>query len=291
MTSGEGCGTNGDRRASGARRRRVFTFLFAFMIGFTIIQTTVNAITILHDDQAVARWKPFAWEYTSAALTIPLIFGVFLLERFVPPPGGSQSELPGRWLKFAAVHIPASLLYCAIHVCGFTLLRKLIYLAMHQGAYDYWSPLSELPKDQITYWTSILLFWGVGRLADYRERAQVAEGGPGPVFDIRDGARLIRAPVADIVAARSAGNYVEVHLVDGRKPMLRGTLASVEATLKPHGFVRTHRSWLVNPLRVRELTAEGSGDYLVALDGGAEAPVSRRFPQALETLRSPGASA
>jgi hypothetical protein len=178
-----------------------------------IVQTTVNAITILHDDARVARWKPFVWEYTSAALTIPLIFAVAWLARFAPP---SRSG----WLKFAAVHIPASLLYCAIHVSGFTLLRKLIYLA-----------------------------------------------------------------------ARSAGNYVEVHLVDGRKPMLRGTLASVETALKPHGFVRTHRSWLVNPLRVRELTAEGSGDFRVGLDGGAEAPVSRRFPQALETLKSPQANA
>jgi DNA-binding LytR/AlgR family response regulator len=51
-----------------------------------------------------------------------------------------------------------------------------------------------------------------------------------------------------------------------------------------HGFVRTHRSWLVNPARVTGLRPEGSGDYAVEL-GAVEAPLSRRFPQALAALR------
>jgi DNA-binding LytR/AlgR family response regulator len=92
--------------------------------------------------------------------------------------------------------------------------------------------------------------------------------------------------VTDIVATRSAGNYVEFHLADGRKPLMRTTLAGIEEQLKPHGFLRTHRSWLVNPLRVRGMTAAGSGDWTIELDSGVEALLSRRFPQALSALRS-----
>ena len=103
-------------------------------------------------------------------------------------------------------------------------------------------------------------------------------------FDIRDGARIIRTPLSEIVAVSSAGNYVEFWLADGRRPLMRATLAAVEVELERFGFVRAHRSWLVNSGRVTGLRPEGSGDWTVEL-GAVEAPLSRRYPQALERLR------
>ena len=103
-------------------------------------------------------------------------------------------------------------------------------------------------------------------------------------FDIRDGARIIRVPLADILAVSSAGNYVEFRLADGRRPLMRATLAAVEAELSRFGFVRVHRSWLVNTERVTGLRPDGSGDWTVEL-GAVEAPLSRRYPAALEQLR------
>jgi DNA-binding LytR/AlgR family response regulator len=58
----------------------------------------------------------------------------------------------------------------------------------------------------------------------------------------------------------------------------------VEQELAPRGFVRTHRSWLVNVGKVTTLKPEGSGDYTVEL-GKQSVPVSRRFPDALAKLR------
>ena len=66
---------------------------------------------------------------------------------------------------------------------------------------------------------------------------------------------------------------------------MRATLATVEAALAPHGFVRTHRSWLINSQRVRALTPEGAGDWSVELEGAGRVHVSRRFSQALAALR------
>ncbi|WP_375269447.1 LytTR family DNA-binding domain-containing protein, partial [Phenylobacterium sp.] len=71
----------------------------------------------------------------------------------------------------------------------------------------------------------------------------------------------------------------------GRRPMMRISLSALEAELGPHGFVSTHRSWLVNAGQVRELRPESSGDYRVVL-GPVEAPISRRFPEALSRLRA-----
>ncbi|MDB5457166.1 MAG: DNA-binding response regulator, partial [Caulobacter sp.] len=101
---------------------------------------------------------------------------------------------------------------------------------------------------------------------------------------IRDGARMVRAPVADILAVRAVGNYAEFVLADGRRPMTRSSLVALEGQLAGHGFLRTHRSWLVNPARVTGLRPEGSGDYAVEL-GAVQAPLSRRFPEALAALR------
>ena len=186
-----------------------------------------------------------------------------------------------------AVHIPATGLYCLAHVLGFAVLRRLAYWAAG-SSYD--APLDlgyEFPKDLRSYVSVVAMLWAGGRLALLWSRAdQSRTERPGGFYDIRDGARSLRVPVGDIVAVRSAGNYVEFRLADGRAPLMRATLAAVEAQVRAHGFVRTHRSWLVNPMRVREIAPEGSGDFALALEGGLEAPLSRRFPEALAALRS-----
>ena len=90
--------------------------------------------------------------------------------------------------------------------------------------------------------------------------------------------------LSDILAITSAGNYVEFALADGRRLLMRSPLSALESDLSDRGFVRTHRSWLVNETAVTGLTPEGSGDYGVLL-GSLTAPLSRRFPAALARLR------
>jgi DNA-binding LytR/AlgR family response regulator len=79
---------------------------------------------------------------------------------------------------------------------------------------------------------------------------------------------------------------VEFVLADGRKPLMRAPLSEVETALAPAGFLRTHRSWVVNPAHMQALTPTGSGDFSLDLGRGVIAPVSRRHRQALARLRS-----
>jgi DNA-binding LytR/AlgR family response regulator len=65
---------------------------------------------------------------------------------------------------------------------------------------------------------------------------------------------------------------------------MRSPLSVIETEFAPRGFVRTHRSWVVNASAVTGLKPEGSGDYTVEL-GAVAAPLSRRYPQALVQLR------
>ena len=104
-------------------------------------------------------------------------------------------------------------------------------------------------------------------------------------FDIRDGAKLTRVRLEDILAISSAGNYMEFFLADGRRLLMRAPLHGVEDELGPRGFVRTHRSWLVNGRKVTTLKPDGSGDYTVELGVPDRPPVAALSTGAGEIAR------
>jgi two-component system LytT family response regulator len=59
--------------------------------------------------------------------------------------------------------------------------------------------------------------------------------------------------------------------------LLRDSIRRLEPRLAAHGFVRVHRSAMVNLARVRELRRPAQREWFVVLDDGAELPVSRRL--------------
>ena len=280
-TNGKPPGTNGGLFGlSGEERQGLWR---AWLLGAALISCicVVNVLTIRHDAPRLGTLGPAIWEGSSALVTMV----IFMIPASVAVWTTRNSP---RWWRALPVHLVAVVAYSVLHVSGFVALRKLAYLAFMGGPYDF-GPLStefpyEFRKDLMAYGlASIIYYLSLRRSA--HEAAVHAHATPAAAsFDIRDGARIVRVPVSEILAVRSAGNYAEFVLVDGRRPLMRSSLGALEQTLGEHGFLRTHRSWLVNPTRVTGLRPEGSGDYAVEL-GGVEAPLSRRFPQALTTLR------
>ena len=59
--------------------------------------------------------------------------------------------------------------------------------------------------------------------------------------------------------------------------LLRDSIRRLEPRLAAHGFVRVHRSALVNLARVCELRRPAQREWFVVLDGGVELQVSRRL--------------
>ncbi len=257
-------------------------------LGVVVLMICIDAVNVastLQDHLRLGRplnpWEPLIWEYTSGFCGVILAPMIFAAIRFAPPERG-------RWPRFVLTHALGSLTYSALHVGGMFGLRAAIYWAAGDRYHDSLASFPyEYRKDLVTYVIIAAAFWLALRLLQ-PQATQPAPAGTQATFDIRDGARLIRVPVADIISVASAGNYVEFVLADGRKPLMRATLSSLEAQLAPHGLVRTHRSWLVNAARVSGLEAQGPGDFTVELQGGVSAPLSRRFPQALERLRTAG---
>jgi two-component system LytT family response regulator len=95
--------------------------------------------------------------------------------------------------------------------------------------------------------------------------------------------RVMIVNVADIEWVEADGDYVSVH-VGAKSWLLRETIAAAESRLALSGFVRIHRSTLVNINRVRELLPLSKGEFLVVLCDGTKLKLSRNYRFALERL-------
>jgi two-component system LytT family response regulator len=107
-----------------------------------------------------------------------------------------------------------------------------------------------------------------------------------PVTDrmpVKTNGRVMIVNVADIDWVEADGDYVSVH-VGPKSWLLRETIAAAEARLALSGFVRIHRSTLVNIYRVRELLPLSKGEFTVVLRDGTELKLSRNYRFALERL-------
>jgi two-component system, LytTR family, response regulator len=107
-----------------------------------------------------------------------------------------------------------------------------------------------------------------------------------PVTDripVKAHGRVMIVNVAEIDWVEADGDYVSVH-TGAKSWLLRETIAAAEARLALSGFVRIHRSTLVNIYRVRELLPLSKGEFTVVLLGGTELKLSRNYRFALERL-------
>ena len=100
---------------------------------------------------------------------------------------------------------------------------------------------------------------------------------------IKSNGRIIVIRSADIDWIEAEGDYVSVH-VGGKTWLTRETIAAVELRLALSGFVRIHRSTLVNAERVKELRPLDKGEYIVVLSDGTELKLTRNYRASVERL-------
>ena len=96
---------------------------------------------------------------------------------------------------------------------------------------------------------------------------------------VRDGKRTIVLAVADVDWIEADGDYVRVH-TRGKSLLLRDTMTRLESALAA-GFLRIHRSAIVNVARVSEVTALPNREFHVLLRGGARLRASRTYAERL----------
>lgn len=95
--------------------------------------------------------------------------------------------------------------------------------------------------------------------------------------------RILFLDLGEIVAVQAEGNYVCLRHRP-RPCLLRESLSSMAEKLKPYGFIRIHRSVVVNISAVEEIQPLPTGEYRLRLKGGLEYLVTRRYKDNLKYL-------
>ena len=95
--------------------------------------------------------------------------------------------------------------------------------------------------------------------------------------------RVLFVDPADVIVAKAQGNYVALVHKSGSY-FVRETMATAEQKLAPMGFIRIHRSILVNATLVKDLRRGNKGTYILRTTDGSEHPVGRNYRENLKVI-------
>lgn len=115
-----------------------------------------------------------------------------------------------------------------------------------------------------------------GRVVSAALPSPLASGSPKEDIrlPVRLGTSLTYISAADISWIEGAGDYVRVSAA-GREHLVDERLRDLEALLADRGFLRVHRSAIVNLACVQELDRRTQADWVVVLEDGKRLNVSR----------------
>jgi DNA-binding LytR/AlgR family response regulator len=131
---------------------------------------------------------------------------------------------------------------------------------------------------------------------DDRERAAGATSSTKNVLRLRAAAKAQALRVAikvrgkilfinlgDVVAVHAKGKCVSLRQ-NASSYLLRESISVVAERLEAHGFIRIHRSVLVNASFVEEIWPLSTGEYCLRVEGGKEYTVTRTYKKNLQAL-------
>ena len=122
-----------------------------------------------------------------------------------------------------------------------------------------------------------------GRLLDMLGNGLKMRPERAPRMAIPDKGRIVFVDLAELVSAEAQGNYVLLQQKSGSY-LLRETLAGLAEKLGPHGFVRIHRSVLVNVAFVETIEPGLGGEYILRTRTGKGFRISRTYRDKLQGL-------
>jgi len=100
---------------------------------------------------------------------------------------------------------------------------------------------------------------------------------------IKTKGKILLINPAEILAVEAEGNYVLLQS-QSESYLLRESISSIARKLMAYGFVRVHRSVLVNAACVEEIRTGANGEYTLRISGGREFAVSRTYRNNLKSL-------
>jgi two-component system LytT family response regulator len=104
-----------------------------------------------------------------------------------------------------------------------------------------------------------------------------------PRIAIRTKGRILFIRPADVVAVEARRNYVLLQLRT-TSHLLHDSISATEEKLQRYGFIRIHRSVLVNSSCVTAIEPQPTGKYLVRTQPGRDYVATRNYLKNLRAL-------
>jgi two-component system LytT family response regulator len=104
-----------------------------------------------------------------------------------------------------------------------------------------------------------------------------------PMIAIKAKGKILFINPGDVVAVQAEGNYVSLQR-ESDSYLLRESISMVAEKLKPYGFIRIHRSALVNTTFVVEIKPYSTGKCGLRVKGGKEYAVTSAYKKNLKPL-------
>ena len=95
--------------------------------------------------------------------------------------------------------------------------------------------------------------------------------------------RILFIDPTSVALAQAQGNYVLLQSPQGSY-LLRESISVLAEKLTLYGFIRIHRSTLVNSAFVEEIQPWPTGEYILRIKGGKELTVSRTYKKNLSSI-------
>lgn len=124
---------------------------------------------------------------------------------------------------------------------------------------------------------------GVAEIADKLPEQRRSSHSQSSRIAINKKGRILFLNPTDVLTVVGQGNYVLLQC-DSALYRLRESMSAMAEKLEPYGFVRIHRSVLVNKSWVEEIRPYMPGLYLLRLQGGKEFTVTRTYKRNLKSL-------
>lgn len=275
--------TEADRRADKRSLALALLLLAASLIsrGLTEIAEAARARIPLSDAHV---WVLEATSHGALLALAPLI--ILVLNR--------APLASGAWRRSLPPHVAAAVLFSLAHVGLMWPIRLLLFppIVGYPYTFNLGSPASlgyELTKDVVTYAFMVAGFFAnriIERRGQEARALRKADLAAGRLTLGSGGTTIVVAP-RDVIFAKAADNYVEVH-AGGPPHLIRMTLAALEDRLCEQcgTHARVHRSYLVNTAQIRSIAPTGEGDVNILLLNGATIPGSRRYRENLAGLEA-----
>lgn len=95
--------------------------------------------------------------------------------------------------------------------------------------------------------------------------------------------KILFINLGDVIAVQAKGKCVWLQQ-NASSYLLRESISVVAGRLETHGFIRIHRSVLVNTSFVEEIRPLSTGEYCLRVEGGKEYMVTRTYKKNLQAL-------